>query len=267
MGTASYSYKSPSQYSTYQAYQAPKASQYAAPSYGDIAYFPPGGGIYYPPGGVYHPPSGGGTTPTPTPAPVTPPAPSGESLLVALGSIPIAHDGDVIGAVYHNALRDALLQIAGFLGDQATNQQVTINYLPALLPDDGGDNQPWKLVDRTAVQDGAKHLVGWLPLDLPDGITITGLAAFGSRGADQPDAFQLKLVRQSIADGSKTDLGTLDVHDQTGTFNKSQTLTGNDLDRTVDNLSFEYVVVAELNGAKTNTNAKLFGVQVRGLRW
>jgi hypothetical protein len=219
-------------------------------------------GYYYGGGGTPTPP------PTPTPAPVTPPAPSGQSLQVALGAIPIAHDGDVISAVYHNALRDALLQIAGFLGDQATNQQVTINYLPALQADNGSGIQPWKLIDRTAQQDGTNHLLGWLPLELPDGITITGMAAFGSRGADQPTTFQIKLVRQSIADGTHTDLGTVDLRDQTGTFNKSQTFTGNDLDRTVDNLSYEYVAVAELvpgNGA--NVNAKLFGLQVRGLRW
>jgi hypothetical protein len=258
VGTASY-VKSYSQYQAQSAYQTSYQSPYEQAILGNV-------GVYYPIiGGIY----GGGTTGggTTTPPPVTPPAPSGQSLQVALGAIPIAHDGDVIGAVYHNALRDAVLQIAGFLGDQATNQQVTINYLPALQPDDGGDNHPWKLVDRAAVQDGTNHLVGWLPLDLPDGITITGLAAFGSRGADQPAKFQLTLVRQSIADGSHTDLGTLDVKDQTGTFNKSQTLTGNDLDRTVDNLSYEYVVVAELQGATANTNAKLFGVQVRGLRW
>jgi hypothetical protein len=264
VGTVNYSQKVTS-YT--QQYTAPQYAQQSAGMY--IVEQPYQQQINW--GNYYGGYRGGGTpppAPTPTPTPITPPAPSGQSLQVALGSIPIAHDGDVISAVYHNALRDALLQIAGFLGDAATNQQVTVNYLPALEADNGTGLNPWKLVDRAALQDGNKHLLGWLPLELPDGITITGLAAFGSRGADQPTTFQLKLVRQSIADGSHTDLGTLDVRDQTGTFNKSQTLTGNDLDRTVDNLSYEYVVVAELDpGSAANVNAKLFGVQVRGLRW
>ncbi|HEX6761922.1 MAG TPA: hypothetical protein VF094_03890 [Gaiellaceae bacterium] len=248
-------------------------AQYAGTQYTGTQYTPgqymipiDWGNIY---GGIYG--TGGGATappPTPAPAPVTPPAPSGQSLQVALGAIPIAHDGDVISAVYHNAMRDALLQIAGFLGDQATNQQVTVNYLPALQPDNGAGLNPWKLINCHAEQDGTKHLLGWMALELPDGITITGMAGFGSLGADAPTTFQLKLVRQSIADGTQTNLGTVDLHDQTGTFNKSQTFTGNDLDRTVDNSSYEYVVVAELDpGSGANVNAKLFGFQVRGLRW
>ena len=51
------------------------------------------------------------------------------------------------------------------------------------------------------------------------------------------DTFQVKLIRQSSLDGTATDLGTLDLKDQSGaSFQKSLTLTGNDLDRTVANL-------------------------------
>ena len=269
--TRSYSAAAP-QYTSAQYMAAPAApaqqyipaQQYMAP----IDYPPPPYYIAPPP--AYFPPV---TPPTPPPAPpagppVTPPPPSGVSLQVALGAVPIAHDGDVISAVYHNALRNALLQIAGFLGDQATNQQVTVNYLPALQPDNGAGLNPWKLINCHAEQDGTKHLLGWMALELPDGITITGIAGFGSRGADAPTTFKLRLVQQSIADGTQTDIGAVDLKDQTGTFNESQTFPGSDPIRTVDNSSYEYVVVAELDpGNGANVNAKLFGFQVRGLNW
>ena len=220
-------------------------------------------GYYLPPPPAHVPP------PAPPPGqpaapPVTPPPPSGVSLQVALGAVPIAHDGDVISAVYHNALRNALLQIAGFLGDQATNQQVTVNYLPALQPDASAN--PWKQTGCHAEQDGAKHLLGWMALELPDGITITGIAGFGARGADAPSTFELRLVRQSIGDGTQTDIGKVDLKDQTGTFNRSQTFPDGAPARIVDNSSYEYVVIAELDPGAA-ANVKLFGFQVRGLNW
>ena len=259
--TKSYSPQAP-QYTSAQY----KAAQYTGTQYSPgLQYIPIDWGNIY--GGIYG--TGGGAAPPPPPPPappVTPPPPSGVSLQVALGAVPIAHDGDVISAVYHNALRNALLQIAGFLGDQATNQQVTVNYLPALQPDASAN--PWKLINCHAEQDGTKHLLGWMALELPDGITITGIAGFGSRGADAPTTFKLKLVQQSIADGTQTEIGTVDLKDRTGTFNESQTFPGTNPIRTVDNSSYEYVVVAELDpGNGANVNAKLFGFQVRGLNW
>ena len=211
---------------------------------------------------------GTGQQQQPAPATVQPPAPSGLSLQVALGAIPIAHNGDVFAANYHNALRDAVIQIAGFLGDAATNQQLTLNFLPALQRDDGTAVQQWKLIDRVAHSPEGATVKGWLPLDLPDGVRVTDIAAFGSRVAGVTvTKFEVDLIRQKLADGTTTALGTLNLADQTGTFNKSQTLSGNDLDRTVDNTTYEYVLSAEVGAAAAGANIELFGLQVRCLRW
>jgi hypothetical protein len=218
--------------------------------------------------------TGGGTVapPAPTPAPVAPPPPNGLALQTALGAIPIARDGDVISASYHNALRSALIQVAGFLGQDTTNQQATIATLPAFQVEDG--QAPWRLVNRVATQPATSgnakaSAKGWQALELPDGARVIELGAFAGRAAGTAvDTFQVKLIRQKLADGTATDLGTLDLKDQTGSsFQKSLTLTGNDLDRTVDNLTYEYLVTAELANADGNAAAKIFGIQVRCLLW
>jgi len=216
--------------------------------------------------------TGGGATPPPAPAPVAPPPPNGLALQTALGAIPIARDGDVISASYHNALRSAVIQVAGFLGQDTTNQQATIATLPAFQVEDG--QTPWRLVNRVANQPATSgnakaSAKGWQALELPDGARVIELGAFAGRAAGTAaDTFQVKLIRQKLADGTATDLGTLDLRDQTGSsFQKSLTLTGNDLDRTVDNLTYEYVVSAELANADGNAAARIFGIQVRCLLW
>jgi hypothetical protein len=210
--------------------------------------------------------------PPAAPAPVQTPAPNGLALQTALGAIPIARDGDVISASYHNAIRSAVIQMAGFLGQDATNQQATIAALPAFQTEDG--QTPWRLVNRVATQPTTSGNTkaaakGWQALELPDGARVIELGAFAGRVAGSvADTFQVKLIRQKLADGTATDLGTLDLKDQTGSsFQKSLTLTGNDLDRTVDNLTYEYLVSAELANAEAKAQAKIFGIQVRCLLW
>src|SRR5438270_3447674 len=72
-------------------------------------------------------------TPTPTPTPVATAPGLPADLTTALGDIPTAEDGDVISADFHNSLRNAIVAMAGYLGDTAINHQVVLTLAPSLL--------------------------------------------------------------------------------------------------------------------------------------
>src|SRR3954465_11690416 len=73
------------------------------------------------------------TPPTTTTGPAAPTGPS-LNLQALLAAIPIAQDGQVITAEYHNSLRSALIALASELGLGLSSPTTTFSFAPAFLP-------------------------------------------------------------------------------------------------------------------------------------
>src|SRR5918993_1131317 len=78
-------------------------------------------------------PAATATAVAPAPAPASPAA-SASDLQILIGSIPTAHDGQVITADYHNALRLALVAIANRMGLGPVSDEITVTVAPMLRP-------------------------------------------------------------------------------------------------------------------------------------
>jgi hypothetical protein len=106
------------------------------------------------------------------------------TLTALLGDIPIANDGDVITADYHNSLRSALLALAAFLGQGGLAGSQTQTFGPALIPFDwvNGNSGDWILETTMAVASNG-WVAGWMPLDLPDGVQLQKLNVIETREA------------------------------------------------------------------------------------
>src|SRR5262249_12999864 len=152
------------------------------------------------PGGVVFPP-GGGVFPTPSPAGTSsPPSQTVPAALQALLlSIPVAEDGQVIRADHHNLLRAAVIALANQLGITGLGQPSITTFAPALLPTNR--ETPWVLENGVAHKpDGAAE--GWMPVALLDDARISGMTVFGRRSGAIDTRFEVKLLRQSIADST-----------------------------------------------------------------
>src|SRR3954469_8614116 len=132
------------------------------------------------------------TVSAPTQAPVTP-LTSAESTIAA---IPVAGDGLVIHADFHNSLRDAL---AALLAEVAVGRGPVAPLSPAFLEVEGEDH--WSVFPGVALlqvaSGGAKGATGWLPVELPHGGEIQSMTVTGRRsGAIQ--TIELLLIRQEL---------------------------------------------------------------------
>jgi hypothetical protein len=190
-------------------------------------------------------------------------------LTTLLGDIPIANDGDVIYADYHNSLRSALLALAGYLGQGVVNGTTAQTLAPALLPDQSSDgNQSWTLSPQVATADGGAQ--GWLPLELPDGARIEAISILDQHdsGADitvsldryslaTPAASAVTLARivSSAGDGTvrteSAQLSPVGISDQ-ATIEAM---------RQVDNGSYRYVIHAEADAG--DASAAVLGAERR----
>src|SRR5439155_9136904 len=79
-------------------------------------------------------------TPVPTPGPASPTA-NASDLQVMISAIPIAQDGHIITADYHNALRLALVAISNRMGIGPVTEEITGLNAPCLFPVTGV--APW----------------------------------------------------------------------------------------------------------------------------
>lgn len=230
------------------------------------------GGYYY--GGV-----GGGSstptpTPTPTPAPAAPASPTSSvtDLQVMIAAIPIAQDGQVISAEYHNALRAALIAMANRLGLGTISDEITITNAPHFTKVDGTGLNEWKAEAGIAKKLSADTGIfrGWMELDLPDGARIKKMAVFAAN--DSAGTMRVKLRRQSVSNSTASDLlVSIDVTNNDETLPKQgdvtlpeTTLSAAAIEETriVDNRKYKYLFIAELDNGVSAHEAKILAVQI-----
>jgi hypothetical protein len=237
------------------------------------------GGYYYNPGYYYGGGAGGAgsAAPAPAPAPAAAPAVTAATvsdLQVLIASIPIAQDGQVISAEYHNGLRAALIAMANRLGLGTISEEITVTNAPQLLglagasewePDIGVVRKP------TTGPGNTGNLRGWMEFDLPDGARIKKMQVFAATDSGN-GTMRAKLLRQSITNASASDdLIAIDVADNDATAAKEGdvTLPGSTLGaaaieetRFVDNRKYKYLFVAELDAGVTAKNARIAAIKV-----
>jgi hypothetical protein len=141
------------------------------------------------------------------------------ALASLLGDIPIADDGDVITADYHNSLRDALLALAAFLGQGAVAETQMVTVPPALIPYDverGHNTGSWLLQPTGAIAH-AGLLAGWLAVDLPDGVQLQQFSVVNSRRGDLNLDATLSSVPLATPTSAPTVLAEVAVHGGNGT--------------------------------------------------
>lgn len=163
---------------------------------------------------------GGGAAPAAPSAPAAPaPVPTRDpaALQLALLSLPIAVEGQPITPEYHNALRQALIALAGFVDAAAVDPSATAAVVPQLLPARNADGplQGWDTDVGAAVQPDTDpvDVVGWMPVRLPDGLTVDTLAVSGRRTENPPITnLQVSLVRRPlVADADTASTPTLEI--------------------------------------------------------
>jgi len=217
------------------------------------------------------PPIIGPLIPQLPPTPVQPPAPasptaSASDLQVMISAIPIAQDGHVITADFHNALRLALVAIANRMGIGPVTQEITVSNAPRLFAVAG--MAPWDheygIVKRpTNVQpESATIIGGWMELELPDGARIKKMSVFGTVTGGGDGALTVKLKRQRIVNpSSPVDLIAIKVPDgNDATKGLDGDVTGGDTGigpngieelRIVNNREQKYLLAVELKVAAT----------------
>ena len=240
----------------------------AKPQYAGTYYIP---GYYYGGGST-----GGGSSAPPSQAPPAAAAPTitastVSDLQVLIASIPLAQDGQVISAEYHNGLRAALIAMANRLGLGTISEEITVTNAPHLLAMDGGGAWETDIGVAKKPTATAGNLRGWMEFDLPDGARIKKMQVFASTESGN-GTMRTKLRRQSITNASASDdLIAVDVADNDATAIKEAdvTLPGSTLGaaaieetRFVDNRKYKYLFVAELDGGVAAKNARITAIKV-----
>lgn len=135
-------------------------------------------------------------SPASAPAPATGPS---INLQALLASIPIAVDGQIIAADYHNSLRAAVIGIADQLGVGLQTGTTTYTFAPVFIPT-GSTNPNWIIANFVASRPPTGgNADGWLPVQLPDGKRIQSMTVTGKRGGTTiPSVFHVQLLRQLI---------------------------------------------------------------------
>jgi hypothetical protein len=176
------------------------------------------------------------------------------ALPVLLNAIPVAQDGDVITAQYHNSLRDALIVLAAQAGPVLTGQPETYTYAPHFLQNDAGPN--WQQAGGLATPDASKSANGFFVVQLPNGARIQNLTVTGRRTGNPAASFTVLLVRVNINDASPVTLISLDLRTAPDPFKVSQSLNvpgagpaALEEYRLVDTTAFTYLVTARVLGA------------------
>ena len=119
-----------------------------------------------------------------------------------ISSIPIAQDGHVITADYHNALRLALVAIANRMGIGPVSEEITVTNAPEPAPGGRDGEMESRLRNREEAGDldpeAATFVGGWMELELPDGARIKKMWVFGTAAGGGLGTLTVKLKRQKI---------------------------------------------------------------------
>jgi hypothetical protein len=228
------------------------------------------GSYYYTGGGS----SGGTTAPPPTASAPPPPAASAtpsstaSDLQVLIASIPIAQDGQVISAEYHNSVRNAFMALANRLGLGAISEEIHITNAPQLTKVEGQGEWLQELGQARKATAATGALRGWMELDLPDGARIKKMNVFAGNNA--AGTMRLKLRRQSVSTSAGDDLIVINVTNNDAATVKDGDVTIPDStlgaaaieeSRIVNNTKYKYLFVAELDSGVAG-DARILTMQV-----
>ena len=217
---------------------------------------------------------------SPTPTPPTPASPTATAsdLQVMISAIPIAEDGHIITADYHNALRLALVAIANRLGIGPVDDEITISNAPRLSPVAGA--AAWdsdygfvqkKPATATATAGASGNVRGWMEMELPDGARIKKMMVFGTTSGT--GTLKVKLKRQKITDPTiVTDLIAIEIPDAADGSKGIEgdvTVPGTGAGavaieeyRIINNREQKYLVTVELDNIDKDTSAQFSAVQI-----
>lgn len=200
-------------------------------------------------------------------------------LSTLLGDIPIANDGNVFTAHYHNSLRAALIAFAGYLGQLNRNAVEVV--APALQPDAWQETGDWRIrADRAMAYFAQVNKVsGWVALDLPDGAKLQTLTIVNQRGRGL-GTLTVELRRLPLASpeattpdvlarftGKPDDADIIHSHNDQVQVNAPDSSGNVDALVTVDNSSYRYVIVAQADGSETAWVTEIFNFQLAYTRW
>jgi hypothetical protein len=173
---------------------------------------------------------------------------------VAIASVPIAQDGMVIDANFHNSLRSALVALAGSVGAGTVEESSRVTLAPAFHPVPG-EKASWRVTPEAA--EGLDGSTGWLPVDLPPHVRLHTLVVSHTAGKDTT-SLEVSLERTSIANSSTTRLFRLKRSSGDGTPKIDTAalevggITGPaalEEFRRVDNTTYRYFIRASTTGS------------------
>ena len=212
----------------------------------------------FPPGPTTPPPA-----PTPQPASATA---SATDLQVLMSQIPVADDGDVIRSEHFNLMRAALFELAGRLGVGPVQTDMVSSIVPSFFKQ--ATDPEWTAEYGMAKASATGQTKGWMEVELPDGARLQEMKVFAKRAG--PGAFNVVLKRKKITDPTDTvDLITVPIT-ATSDAKVGETAavkvavsdpSALEEYRKIDNRTYNYLLVAEVTLAATET-AQVNAVQI-----
>lgn len=150
------------------------------------------------------------------------------------------------------------------LGAQPPQQTITVNLIPAFVTN---GTTGWLLEGTNAVKGNTSAASGIMPLNLPDGVTITQLQAAGKNIAlnpttgaatPGPGAISIKLQRTGTTNDTVANISPPSGSAQT--FNQTQAATASFA--VVDLAHFTYYIAADVAGANTSDTVEITQLQI-----
>ena len=181
-------------------------------------------------------------------------------LQILLNSLPVAQEGHVITSAHINSLRTAILALAAQIGGGAISPTQLLNFMPAFVPVQ--QSPTWTLNDGVASagpKTGGGAASGWMPLQLPDGLTIQAMIVLGDKSGTI-SSFVVELFKRALDGSDPQSVITTSLVRAADQFNVTTQTSGNP--PVVDNRSNGYFVTADVAFTGDTSQARIFAIQV-----
>jgi hypothetical protein len=187
------------------------------------------------------------------------------ALQASLAAIRTVGDGDIVYANDHNSVKNFLVMLISYLGDQVLTQDQTLSFAPALLQLGATG---WTLAEGEADQGNHAAVSGWMPIELPDGVKIQSLSVHGTATSGQNvGTIAVALKRRPLqSTAAAEEIVSVSLAGQNPTFGVAKSAPQSDR-QTVDRFSYGYYIKADVTGAATGAGIRLFGFEVACTRW
>jgi hypothetical protein len=197
------------------------------------------------------------------PLPILPPAPPAPTQPPPnLPTLQYVNPGDVIRSADFNALVATVQQLANVLGVKPQLGQTLVSVYPVFFPThtaDGTQQPVWLNGGRSARAPAGGSATGMTPVQLPDGLRVTGLTVQGDK-TGTVSSFTVTLSRVWTSSEKSESIAVKDLNDGTP-FGDAAEPTGNDQLVLVNNDKYSYVLTADVKGA-TGTMPSIRGIKI-----